>query len=216
MNNKEVWEKVYKEGVSRLIYPDEVVVSEIEKYCRKKQFKDGYALDLGCGCGRHSFLLLRYGFKVIGVDSSISAIEFANNIKEQEGYKECLFIQFNIEDYILSQKQKHKYEVIICWGLIHYLKESSHDIILSFIKDNLASEGIFLGTFRSIEDSKYRSKEDYFRDIKGTKMEMIFWDENSLRDLLSKHFSKFFIGKRLVQPIGHDFINAHWLVKAEK
>ena len=69
-------------------------------------FKDKICLDAGCGGGRGSWLMLKYGAKeVIGVDQSKSNINgFINRIKDTDKYSRFSSINSDLEDLDIDKK----------------------------------------------------------------------------------------------------------------
>lgn len=59
--------------------------------------ENGKAIDLGCGGGQASFLLNDYGFEVVGVDYSQTAVEMARD-NARELKKQIIFEKADILD----------------------------------------------------------------------------------------------------------------------
>jgi SAM-dependent methyltransferase len=90
MQHLEEWNNSYKNKQNHLFYPDETIVRFLSRYFRKQIDHDTYvdlrswdpvprALDAGCGIGRHSVLLDRYGFLSYGIDGSDEAVAKARS-----------------------------------------------------------------------------------------------------------------------------------------
>ena len=81
-------------------------------------FKDKICLDAGCGGGRGSWLMLKYGAKeVIGVDQSTSNINgFINRIKDTDKYSRFSSINSDLEDLDIDKK----FDFIWFSGVIQY------------------------------------------------------------------------------------------------
>lgn len=218
--NVETWDKVYSEGRSLLIWPDENVVSSLNRH--KGKFTKG--IDLACGAGRHAILMAQMGIESVGVDSSNASIDFAKMRSASLGLNNIEFMNGLVQDVEL---EKESFDIVIAWGLIHYLEKKDQEIFLNKVWSILKPNGMFLLTLRSQEDSRMVSGEkiddnrylvDYFdsglNEVKQT--EMFFWDECGARKLL-KNFSKLELGHRIVEPIGSlGNKTAHWLVEAYK
>ena len=218
--NIKTWDKVYSEGRSLLVWPDETIVSSLNRY--KGQFKKG--IDLACGAGRHAMLMAQMGIESIGIDSSKSSIEFAEKRSEAMGLENIRFINNLVQDV---QLEKESFDIVIAWGLMHYLEREDQDKFLEKVKYILKPNGMFLLTLRSTKDSrKNTGKEmetnrylvDYFdkgtNEVKRTKM--YFWNEDGVKSLL-KDFTRIDLGHRVIEPIGHlNYKTAHWLVEAFK
>lgn len=222
MNNTNVntWNKMYSEGRSLLIWPDEVVVATLNRRISQLNF----GIDIGCGAGRHTILMAQMGINSVGIDSSDNSINFA--IKRAQELK-LENIQFRIGLAQDVKVEKEVADIVIAWGLFHYLEAKDQRILLNKILEFLRPGGTLLATFRSTEDSRLskgklveqnRYLVDYFdsgiKDVKQTIM--CFWDENGVRKTLSE-FSKINLGHRVVEPIGSlGNRSAHWLVEAIK
>lgn len=218
--NVKTWDKVYSEGRSLLVWPDENVVSSLNRH--KGQLKKG--IDLACGAGRHAILMAQMGIESIGVDSSKSSIEFAKKRSENMGLENIGFINSLVQDV---QLEKESFDIVIAWGLIHYLTREDQNDFLDKVKYILKPNGMFLLTLRSTEDSRTNSGKkietnrylvDYFdkgtNEVKQTKM--YFWNEDGVNNLL-KDFTRVDLGHRIIAPIGNlDNKTAHWLIEAFK
>lgn len=218
--NVETWNNVYSEGRSLLVYPDETVVSILNKH--KDELKIG--LDIACGAGRHTFLMSDFGIEAYGIDSSESAIKFAKQRAENENNQG---VHFSVQT-INELKEEGQYDIIIMWGLFHYLSEEEQKMVLSKINKLLKPGGYLVATIRSIEDSRKRKGKkiseseylvDYFdENSKQPKQTLMkFYDEKHVIAILEKHFKTIEIGHRSIQPIGNNGMqSSHWLIKAKK
>lgn len=218
--NVKTWDKTYAEGRSLLVWPDENVVASLNRH--KGQFDKG--IDLACGAGRHAILMSEMGIESIGIDSSKASIEFAKQQSKSMGLENVEFINSLIQDV---QFKKESFDIVIAWGLIHYLEKEDKKQFIEKVKSILKPNGMFLLTLRSTEDSRKnngieiesdRYLVDYFdkgtNRVKQTKM--YFWDEEGVKNML-KGFSKIDLGHRIIEPIGSiGNRTAHWLVEAFK
>jgi SAM-dependent methyltransferase len=129
MSNSEVFGQ-YSEYYD-LLYRDKDYQAEVEyinnlivKNCNKPQT----ILDLGCGTGKHDFLLNRMGYKITGVDLSEKMISIANsNINEKND--NLNFLVGDVRNLDLSSK----FDVVI--SLFHVASyQISNTDIKSFIR----------------------------------------------------------------------------------
>lgn len=218
--NVNTWDKVYAEGRSLLVWPDEIVVSSLNRH--KGEFNKG--IDLACGAGRHTILMAQMGIESVGVDSSKSSIEFAKKRSKVLGLKNIKFINGLVQDIDF---ERECFDIVIAWGLIHYLEKEEQKKFIAKVNYLLKPNGMFLLTLRSIEDSRRnngieiednRYLVDYFdkgsNEVKQTKM--YFWNEKEAKDLL-KDFTSIELGHRIIEPIGQlNNKSAHWLIRAFK
>src|SRR5690554_4491507 len=147
--NINTWDKVYSEGRSLLEYPDENVVASLNK--NRQQLNKG--LDIACGAGRHTFLMADMGIKSLGIDSSEAAINFAKNKAKKLGYEN---IKFDVKKIQNAYLEPESYDIIIVWGLFHYLSKSDREKLIEKVYDALLPSGILLTTLRSIKDSRIK------------------------------------------------------------
>lgn len=218
--NVKTWDTVYSEGRSLLIWPDETVVSSLNKH--KGKFNKG--IDLACGAGRHTILMAQMGIESTGVDSSKSSIEFAKKRAAELGLTNIKFINGLVQEI---EFEKESFDLVIAWGLIHYLEPEDQKQFLDKVWAILKSGGLFLCTLRSNKDSRMEFGEkteenryliDYFDSgtDKAKQTALSFWDEDGVRELLRK-FSSINLGHRIKEPIGKlNCRTAHWLVEAYK
>jgi SAM-dependent methyltransferase len=117
--------------------------------------QDGKALarvlDLGCGQGRLTLPLARWlrprGGKVIGVDISAEALDFARRSAKQEGLAEAVEL---IEDdvFVFMQKQpSSSCQAIICTEVLYMLPEPEK-FLMEAVRV-LVSGGLLMASFRT-------------------------------------------------------------------
>lgn len=92
-----IWESIYSEGRSLNRYPFDSVVQFIYRnYSRAKPRAETKILEIGCGAGNNLWFAAREGFTVYGIDSSPSAIEYAQKRFADEGLRG----DFRVADFI--------------------------------------------------------------------------------------------------------------------
>lgn len=137
-----------------LLYKDKDYKSEvnyidmmIKKYLPKAQS----ILDLGCGTGKHDFLLAEKGYHVSGVDRSKDMLAEAN--KQLELLKSSNPPAANKLDFhqgdIRSFRLKKRFDVIILLFHVISYQITNEDLLLSFetILNHLKPEGIIIFDF---------------------------------------------------------------------
>lgn len=130
-----------------LLYKDKnysCEVDYIDNLIKKHAEKAHYLLDLGCGTGKHDFLLSQKGYDVTGVDFSEKMIKKAN----QAGYNKenkNLKIKFEIAD-IRNLNLKKKFDVITSlFHVISYLVENDElEQTFENVKNHLNTDGLFI------------------------------------------------------------------------
>lgn len=203
--NRAAWEVHYTREKSRQLIPDENIVRFFQHYLRRRQEdqsqlagykKDIYILEIGSGSGRNLTYLRQYSPKVYGMDFSMNALAK----KEGVVCARSDFVPF----------AKDSFDVVIAWGLLHYLPEEGIERTLKEVQRILKNKGQFFGTLRSVEDSHLKSAmED--GDLKGARAS--FFSQNEVRELL-REFKEVRLGFIKRQSPGDDRIIAHHIFQA--
>ncbi|MGK7918716.1 MAG: sulfotransferase domain-containing protein, partial [Trichodesmium sp.] len=95
-------------------------------------------LSIGCGVGNHEILIAQLGLakNIDAFDFSESALEIARRDAEKAGVK----INFYQDDFnTFTIKQNQKYDLIMCLGSLHHVKELEH--CLSTMRNHLKPQG---------------------------------------------------------------------------
>ena len=121
LEDKERWEKKYAKH-----FIPQGNVEVVELYAKLAEGKR--ALDLACGMGRNSKVLLEQGFEVDALDISPTAIASLQNIENLHA-KEVDF-----DNYVLEE---NKYDLIVC---TYFLKRELFPQIEKALKEN----GVFI------------------------------------------------------------------------
>jgi len=130
-----------------LLYKDKNYRAEVE-YINSliKDYSDDSKsiLDLGCGTGKHDFILAEKGYGITGIDLSEDMIGIANNNKLESKYN----INFRVAD-IRNYKSAHKYDSVISLFHVASYQTSNQDIIEYFTTayNHLNDNGIFIFDF---------------------------------------------------------------------
>lgn len=102
-------------------------------------------LDLGCGEGYVSRLLLEKGAKSIyGIDISTQMIRVANEIKENLGLKNVNFDCHDVNDFLTNHTEK--YDLVIAVFLFNYIDTASMSHVIKNVYDLLNDNGKFIFT----------------------------------------------------------------------
>jgi|SRR5690554_872812 len=218
--NVGTWNGIYTEGRSLLVFPDEVVVSFLNKNrgCIRK------GVDIACGAGRHTILMAQMGIEALGIDGSKAAIDFAEKRAKRFALNNITFQNELVQNLEFPEEL---FDLVICWGLFHYLSSEEQDALVKKIWKILKPKGFLLGTLRSTEDSRIEQGKkvnerqyliNYFDPKSKTpkKTMMEFWDKTGV-EMFLQIFADIRTGHRIVEPIG-ELGNkaAHWLFSAQK
>lgn len=80
------------------------------------KIRDINVLEIGCGSGAHSRLIIESGAKFTAIDLSLKAIELTSKRLESQGYKANL-IQMDAESMNFSNDS---FDFVWSWGVIHH------------------------------------------------------------------------------------------------
>jgi ubiquinone/menaquinone biosynthesis C-methylase UbiE len=116
-------------------------------------------LDLGCGAGRHSVLLARSGFEVVGIDLSKSALKMAERWIKKEGLGNVAFVRATMTNIPLKDRCL---DAVISVSVIHHGFKRDIQATVKEIYRTLNENGKLLANLASMKDPRYG---------KGQKME---------------------------------------------
>jgi len=130
-----------------LIYQDKAYASEcvyIERLIKKYSPHAKTILDLGCGTGRHDFLLTEKGFLLTGVDSSKEMLSAAMNEKELMDHDDNK-IEFHLGD-VRSIRLDKTFDVVISLFDVMSYQTTNSDLLNAFetASTHLEKDGIFI------------------------------------------------------------------------
>jgi ubiquinone/menaquinone biosynthesis C-methylase UbiE len=120
----------------------------------------GKLLDAGCGIGRHSILLAKDGFKVVGIDTSQIFLDEANKLLKSMEVENCEF------KFLDMRKLEFKNEfdsVINLWSSFGYFDDGTNFEILTRFYRALKEEGVLIV---DIENRDYILKNFIYETFK--------------------------------------------------
>jgi SAM-dependent methyltransferase len=132
VDTPDFWNKIYKEKTPAWGYAPARLLTTFAQYFPDK----GSILDIGCGSGRNSLFLANLGFKVTGVDISQDAINEARSYNN----KNCSFICASL----IEMWPNESFDVIIDFGLFHFIPPEYRDKYISNIKNSLNENGVYI------------------------------------------------------------------------
>ena len=172
--NDEYW----KEHVNKELESD-MWIDEYKEYFNNK----GKCLDLGCGIGQYSKILMEYGYNVTSADISEIALKKVNEFND------------NIMKIDMREKLSfpdNEFELVFANLSIHYFNDKDTKNLILEIKRVLKTDGLFIGSVNGIEG---------YQEIKSTakEIEKHYWLNKGKyirlfnEDDLKKYLSPFII-----------------------
>ena len=210
----EYWEKHYQNKRSELNFPDENLVRLLNKFIISNYSDHLYAVDLGCGSGRHLKLLNDLGIaNIIGMDSSITALNISGK------HFNCPLVQ---NDNLRIPLKNNSIDIFLAWGSLHYNTKSDLHLMLDEIRRILNNEGQLFATLRSANDTylkrgKHIGNDTWITDLDDLDGSTVsFFNEPELEKAFS-NFTFFEYGLIERSLIGDTKkIISHWVVHAKK
>jgi tellurite methyltransferase len=130
---------------------------ELEKFLHDAHPPTGEALDLGCGEGRNSLLLARYGYHVHSIDASSQGIQKLEKYARSQGLDT---IGCEVADVRTVQLIPNFYDAIVAVTILDHLNEGEGKKVAEAMIDALKPGGfVFIETF-TIHDPGAAKKEN--------------------------------------------------------
>ena len=180
MKKAKVRERIYldAEGLDKMEL-DILNRRHVERYALIRQWCFGEVIDISCGCGYGTNLISRNPDvkKIVGVDISTEAIEWADNHFKTD---KCSFEVNRIEDYTSNK------DVMVCIETIEHLKDPE---ILNELAERCKVNTIFISypSKKTTHYNKYHYydfiDEDLIRIFKTFRLEKTFDLHNEVRIL---------------------------------
>ncbi|MCB1166213.1 MAG: class I SAM-dependent methyltransferase [Leptospiraceae bacterium] len=202
--NLEIWDRHYRKPQSHQAYPDENLIRLIRSLPPwPKDADKRRLLDYGCGSGRNIPLFLDSNLDVTGVDTSANAVTLC-----RERYPHARFL--HSEDGAMpSALGSESFDIIVCWGVLHYLEPSQAMALLSRFAERLEEGGLLLGTLRKHTDTHFAGSE-----VSGSSIQL--FDLEQMQSLLQRNFCDLDYGSIERIPLGDHRVVAHWFFRARK
>ena len=201
---KKSWDKHYLRKKSFLHYPDENFVRILSKITL---LENSRVFDLGAGNGRHSFYMKTLGYEIFSGDVSPNAISMIQ--KQNQEVR-----SFLIQDITYPFKE-HFFDLIVCWGVLHYNSYSDASKMIKEIQRILKKDHYFIGSIRSDRDTHLNLKNSkiQLQDLKGAYA--CLYSLEKVQNLLAD-FSDVQIGYTERTPIGYiEEKISHWIFLAK-
>jgi 2-polyprenyl-3-methyl-5-hydroxy-6-metoxy-1,4-benzoquinol methylase len=137
--------------------------AEFEEFVKQHAKQGGTALDLGCGQGRDTLMLAKYGYAVTGVDTSYVGI--AQMLERAKN--DNLTVNGVVAD-IYEYELRDKYDVVVLDSILHFEKaDKSKELALLITLTNHINENGFLFLFVHKSPKKEREVKSWFKTIEA-------------------------------------------------
>ena len=201
------WNRDYTADKSFLSFPDENLVRMLSGDGIRK---DLFALDLGCGSGRHIPLLNSFGYIVTGSDLSENALNLCSSFSDALVLAENSKLPFH----------ESVFDAVCAWGSLHYCSRKESENQINEIYRILKPGGILYGTIRSEDDTFFERIEEIecswiCRTSSLSSIIVTFFNEDDLSSVLGS-FSSFVYGHSSRTQLGGKGRISHWFFRAEK
>ena len=148
MINKD-WDSIYKQKGILQTKPSDRVVQAISYFKQKGLHR---ILDLGCGTGRHTTLLLKEGFEVYGCDSSESALAITEDMLKEAHFECC--------DMTSLSYSNDLFDGVLCNHVLQHGRLADIRIAISEMRRVLRKGGVIFLVVVSINHPKYLTGEE--------------------------------------------------------
>lgn len=148
----------------------------------KKTVKSGRGLDIGCGQGRHTFLLAENGFEAYGIDFLERPIHDAQERSRQENNTH---VHFSVADVLNLSFPENYFDVVIDWSVLDHIYPKDWDKYLINIKKVLKTNGYLILIEFSSEDRRITDIHKNSRDEANYDH---FFREDEISNLFGKDF----------------------------
>jgi len=167
------------------------LVSEVKKFCLNSKKKIIKVLEIGCGTGLTTELILNIDprINVVGIDISFLMLEQAKSrLKSFLGSRLSLFLE-DVNEFMENSTEKH--DIIASAYTIHNLQNQDKKKLFSIIRKSLNPNGLFINAdIISQNDELEHQKEldfmlnraSYFDEIKKPELKQEWIDHYKLDD----------------------------------
>jgi ubiquinone/menaquinone biosynthesis C-methylase UbiE len=176
---KDFWDSFYtKKRTQKITYPSPFALWTIDGYLGK----DDIVLEIGCGDGRDSFVLVENVKRVVAIDGCKVAI--SNNKQRIEASSKN--ISFIAMDFANIDQLDIKYNICYSRFVLHAIPEPLEDRVLKHIYNALPKGGKMIHEFRTNHDKLMQKGELLSSNERLTDHYRRFIDTTSFRKKLFK------------------------------
>jgi len=157
---------------------------ELEIFLNETHPPTGEALDLGCGEGRNSLLLARYGYHVHAVDVSSQGIQKLENYAQEHDLQN---ITCTVADVRTVQLPTAFYDAIVAVTILDHITQEEGRKVAEAIVNALKPGGfVFIETFTIHDPGATLSKEEGETISETASFVQYYFQEDELADWFSK------------------------------
>lgn len=138
-------------------------------------------IDIPCGTGRITKLLLDMGYQVVGADSSKEFIQVAK--RKLNNYIQKNQIVFQVSDARSTEFKDNQFDCITSIRFFHHLKQDEKKSILKELA-RISKKYIIINiAYTSSIYSIRNNIKNYQKKLKGERLQKVFSNEREIRDL---------------------------------
>jgi 2-polyprenyl-3-methyl-5-hydroxy-6-metoxy-1,4-benzoquinol methylase len=221
------WDTVYSRNFMTNWYPNENIIRFCARLIQKRLTYDkveikrkvSRVLDLGCGNGRHAIYFAREGMEASGIDISETAIEWAKDWSNREGFA----IDFRVGSITELPYPDQHFDVVVSHGVLDHIRMDDATQAVREVARVLPSGGLFYFDLKSADDSEFGVGEEAatntFVVTDGFEKGLIqhFFTLDEIHQLMGEHFRPIYIETH-DHRLAPDFTRmiARWIVAAER
>jgi 2-polyprenyl-3-methyl-5-hydroxy-6-metoxy-1,4-benzoquinol methylase len=138
-------------------------------------------LEVGCGDGFASRILLQSVDRVVGIDVDEKFI-----LDGKLRYSEKWPIDFRIHDIVQDGPIEENFDAVLCLDVLEHIEKTDHEQFIGNITSSMISTGVLVIGMPSIESQPYASPQSKLGHISCL-------TQNEFKDSLEKYFSNVFM-----------------------
>lgn len=172
------WDKYYQKPLNEIPWQN-TQADWFKELVDRGEITGDSALDLGCGTGKKSIYLAQNGGfkKVLGIDISEQAIEYANkNARDNNVEKICVFRCHDLKEWSFLEK-KETFDFILDWAAIHCFTRGEVKNYANKITNHCKPGGKFL--VRSFA-SRNPGQTEFIDKVEGINSKVSLFSEKEL------------------------------------
>lgn len=211
------WNDLHRDKRHRLDYPSEHVV----RFLKRIDHLDGYkwALDIGCGSGRHLALLEEFGYTAYGCDSSPVAVGRAKERLAGIRNSDDRIAQAEMTDLGTRLNAWDFFDVVLSYGVFYYGTRDDMRQAVTEMHRVMRPGGHGFLCLRSALDWRAEHLRDGVLDLPGEPedgMQMTFLDGRALAELVLAPFKEVEVNVTHTTTDDGKRANCDWLVAVQK